>query len=182
MLAKIIKYAMTPGFTKAKPSDFNPAESVLDILKTQKAFKEKLSEEAVHGRQVKFDSVNRQKALSLYSDEMSRLVITEYKQSSQYHMHVSKGFVFLLLGVFLMALPIVGLFYDLGIRIPIISSFLPIYTYGVLISMLPSIGVLLLIGLRHWYFAKMIILKQKFPFKQYLYSFKLVPTLSEVIS
>jgi hypothetical protein len=113
---------------------------------------------------------------------MSRMKITEDKQNSQYHSHVSKGFLFVLLGAFFMALPIVGLFYDLGIRIPIISSFLPIYSYGVLVSMVPSIGVLLLIGIRHWYFAKMIILKQKFPFMQYLASLQLLPTKSEVIS
>jgi hypothetical protein len=182
MLVKIIKYAMTPGFTKAKPSEFNPAENVMDILNTQKAFKEKLTEESKHGDRIKFNNVDIKKAKALYSDEMSRMKITEDKQNSQYHSHVSKGFLFVLLGVFFMALPIVGLFYDLGIRIPIISSFLPIYSYGVLVSMVPSIGVLLLIGIRHWYFAKMIILKQKFPFMQYLASLQLLPTKSEVIS
>jgi hypothetical protein len=182
MLVKIIKYAITPGFLKTKPSEFNPAENVMDILNTQREFKDKLSEVSEHGGSVKFNNVDIQRAKALYSDEMSRMKITEFEQNSHYHSHVSKGFLFLLLGVFLMVLPIIGLFYDLGIRIPIVSSFLPIYSYGVLISMVPSIGVLLLIGIRHWYFAKMIILKQKFPFMQYIVSLQLLPTESQVIS
>jgi hypothetical protein len=181
MLLKVTKYLFTPGFLKSKPSEFNPASNVMDILKRQRDLKQKLTDETFQEEKVKFENVDRKKALELYANDMKTLKITDSRQTSQYHSHVSKGFIFLLLGSFLMALPIVGLFYDLGIRIPIISSILPIYGYGVLISMVPSIGVLLLIGIRHWYFAKMVILKQKFPFTQYLKSLNLLPTKSEVI-
>jgi hypothetical protein len=181
MITSITKYLLTPGFLKSKPSDFNPAENIMGILQDQQQLKKNLTQETSKKDKVKFENVGRAKAALLYSDEMILLNISATQQNSQYHSHVSKGFIFILLGIFLMSLPIIGLFFDLGIRIPILSSFLPIFGYGVFISMVPSIGILLLIGVRHWYFAKMITLKQKFPFTQYFSSLRLLPTNSQVI-
>ena len=68
-----------------------------------------------------------------------------------------------------------------NVNIPVISLFLPTYTYPVLITTLPVTALLCLVGLWHFYMGKMIVLRQRFPFMSYIKSYRWFPTKSEVL-
>ena len=130
---------------------------------------------------MKFSEVNREKARQLFENEIDSLGISEEKIVARFHQHAVYGGLFALMGILSFSLPIMGLFMAFNIHIPILSYFLPTYTYPVLITIFPMSLLLITISAWHFYLAKMIKLRQRFPFKQYISSLKLLPTDSEVI-
>lgn len=181
MIAKVFKYLATPGFFHKSPTEVNPIGAWTDLLQRHKKDKESLRSAREEEEGVKFENVTLKRAKGLYKAEVERLNISTTQQRARYHQHVVRGTLMLLFGLALVSLPIIGLFRDFGIRVPLVSLFLPTFSYPVLITMVPTSGVLLLIMFWHYYMAKMIMLKQRFPFMLYIRSGRWLPTRSEVL-
>lgn len=179
MIKKALGYLITPGIWSTKAADVNPLRSAMEMRKQHKELREQV--EATEDRPKKFRDVNREKAKKLFRDEIVKFRVTEEKLQAKFHNHVAWGAVWLLLGFTLFSLPVIGLFSDLGIRIPYVSNFVPIFTYGSIFSMSSFSLVFLLQGAKHFYFAKMIKLRQRFTFMQYVRSWSWLPNKNEVV-
>ena len=181
MIKSIFKYLAAPGFFHASPKDVNPAQSIIEITRDNSEVRKKLKEEKKDQKDKLFKDVNRMKASNLFESEVQKLGISEERIQIRYHQHVMYGAIFLIIGLMSFILPIVGLFTAFDLHVPLVSLFLPTYTYPIFISLLPVSMLLFSICGWHFYLAKMIKLRQRFTFKQYLRSMKWLPTSSEVI-
>lgn len=181
MIKTIFSYLATPGFFHSSPKQVNPARALMDIGKAHSETKSTIKEAVDEVKKESFENVDRQKASQLFENEIARYRISESKITTRYHQHVIYGASFIFLGLLTISLPIIGLFTALNVSIPVVSSLLPVYSYPVLITMFPCSCVVFLVGVRHWYMAKMIALRQRFPFMQYVKSRRLLPNKTEVL-
>ncbi|HCV03935.1 MAG TPA: hypothetical protein DG048_14905 [Pseudoalteromonas sp.] len=179
MIKSILSYLATPGFFHKKPKDVNPAQNIIEIVKENAEARQLIKKE--ERKESVFSHVSRDKARQLFEKELVRLSIGEEQVRGRYHQHVVYGTLFLIIGLITFILPVIGLFMAFNVNIPVISLFLPTYTYPVLITTLPVTALLCLVGLWHFYMGKMIVLRQRFPFMSYIKSYRWFPTKSEVL-
>lgn len=179
MIKSILSYLITPGFFHTKPKDVNPADNIIKIVKENAEARRLIKKE--ERKENLFGHVPRDRASQLFEKEIITLKIGEEQVRARYHQHLIYGTVFFIIGVITFLLPVIGLFMAFNVNIPIISLFLPTYTYPVLITTLPVTALLCLIGFWHFYMGKMIALRQRFPFMTYVKSYRWLPNKSEVL-
>lgn len=182
MIKKAILWVGKPGFGFYENSN-NPFDAGVQLGKANSAARKVLSLQADgHSTTEEMETVeSRAKANELYIRDLALFSVTPKKELERYHTHVVLGSLAILLAITLLMITVVCVFWPEKLNVFTFSQYIPALGYGSLLSAAGLASVLILSGLKNWYFAKMISLKQRFTFYQYIYSGSILPTEREVI-
>lgn len=179
MIKKVLGWMIRPGVMPTSEY-LNPLKSSIDLLKVNKEARKQLKVEDHRIKKMKSIS-DAEVAHQLYKQDLKKYRVSSSKEQNHYHIKVVYGGLFLLIGALSVIMPILQILNVVKINIPVLSSLIPAYGVLSIVAVMPIAGCLLIVGLKNWYLAKMIILKQRFSFTQYLKSFAIVPNRSKVI-
>lgn len=174
MIKSTVKWLFKPGFFNG-----NPLKPNQDIHRQFEKIK-KENDDVAGKRQERFDSVNAKQAEALFKEEIKMYNVSPDMMELRYHQSLLFGLVSLVIALVIISVPIIGLYKPINIHIPFISLFMPVFTFAVLLIVVPLSMLFTLITLSFWYQAKMIRTRQKFPFTQYLKSGRYWPSRTSI--